>query len=64
MEFVDLQVTYLTILFSAVQIKENEMDGTCSTYGQKRNANTKPEDKSLEDLDVYGRIILKRISNK
>jgi hypothetical protein len=32
------------MLFSAVQIKENEMDGACSTYGQKRNANMKPED--------------------
>jgi len=32
------------MLFSAVQIKGNEMDGACSTYGQKRNANMKPED--------------------
>jgi hypothetical protein len=32
------------MLFSAVQIKENEMDGACGTYGQKRNANMKPED--------------------
>jgi hypothetical protein len=33
------------MLFSAVQIKENETDGACGTYGQERNANMKPEDK-------------------
>jgi hypothetical protein len=33
------------MLFSALQIKENEMDGACGTYGNKRNANMKPEDK-------------------
>jgi hypothetical protein len=33
------------MLFSAVQIKENVMDGACGTYGQNGNANMKPEDK-------------------
>jgi hypothetical protein len=37
--------SYLTVVFSAVQIKENVMDRACGTYGQKRYSNMKPEDK-------------------
>jgi hypothetical protein len=33
------------MLFSAVQIKDNETGGACGTCGQERNANMKPENK-------------------
>jgi hypothetical protein len=45
------------------------MDGTCSTYGERRGAYKvlvgKPEGRNhLEDQGIYGRIIVKRILEK
>jgi hypothetical protein len=51
------------------KIKKNEMGRACSTYGKRKGAyrvwQERPEGKNhLQDPDVDGRIILKRIFEK
>jgi hypothetical protein len=60
----------LTKYYSAVQIKKNEMDGTCSTYGGDERCIPglvgKPDGMRLLGIPrhIYGKIILKWLLKK
>jgi hypothetical protein len=51
----------LTKYYSGDEIKNNEIGGACSTYGESRNGTDKRARDNLEHLNIYERIILKRI---